>query len=103
MIDIAVEANGELGIYDSQTNKAANILGVQLGSLEYAQEIGIDLDYFLNPAFKFEDQSFQSYLVQVLANNGINVAAIASTVQNLYQDLKINLTPEEQSSGLIAR
>lgn len=104
MIDIVVnETTGELDTFDTQVNRAANILGVQLGSLEYAQDLGIDLEYFLSPEFKFEDASFQSYIVQVLASSGINVATIMATVQNLYQDLQINLTPEQQSTGLIAR
>lgn len=103
MIDIVVNNSGELDTYDTQVNQAANILNCQLGSLEYEPDLGVDLEYFLSPEFKFQDESFQSYLVQVLANNGINVATIATTVQNLYQDLKINLSAEDQSSGLIAR
>lgn len=103
MIDIVVNDSGELDTYDSQTNKAANVCNVQLGSLEYAPDFGVDLDYFLQPTYKFQDSSFQSYVVQVLASNGINVATITTTVQNLYQDLKINLAAEEQSSSLIAR
>lgn len=103
MIDIYSTGSGELETYDTQTHRAANILNTQLGSLEYAKDLGIDLEYFLSPDYKFQDASFQSYLVQVLANQGINVATIVATVQNLYQDLKINLSAEEQSSSLIAR
>lgn len=103
MIDIYSNGTGELETFDTQTHRAANILNTQLGSLEYAQDLGIDLEYFLSPDYKFQDASFQSYLVQVLANAGINVATITATVQNLYQDLKINLSAEEQSSSLIAR
>lgn len=103
MIDIVVNDSGELDVYDTQTNKAANVCNVQLGALEYAQDFGVDLDYFLQPDYKFQDSSFQSYIVQVLAANGINVATITTTVQNLYQDLVINLAAEEQSTSLIAR
>lgn len=103
MIDIVVNSSGELDTYDTQTNRAQNLLQVQLGSLEYAPTVGVDLEYFLSPEFKFQDASFQSYLVQVLASFGINVATITTQVQNLYQDLTINLSAEEQSSALIAR
>lgn len=103
MIDIVVGTGGELDIYDTQVNRASNILSVQLGSLEYEPDLGVDLNYFLDPKFKFQDASFQSYLVQVLASSGINVATIIATVENLHQDLKINLSPEDQSTGLIAR
>lgn len=103
MIDIYSTGSGELQTFDTQTHRAANILNTQLGALEYAQDLGVDLKYFLQPDYKFQDASFQSYLVQVLAASGINVATIMTTVQNLYQDLKINLAPEDQTSGLIAR
>lgn len=103
MIDVVVNQSGDLDTFDTQTNRAANLLSVQLGSLEYEPTIGIDLNYFLDPAYKFMDSSFQSYIVQVLAASGINVATITADVQNLYQDLKINLAAEQQSSALIAR
>lgn len=103
MIDIVVNANGDLDVIDTQVNQAANILNCQLGSLEYEQDLGIDLNYFLSPDFKFQDSSFQSYIVQVLANNGINVATIAANVENLFQEMKINLSAEDKNSGLIAR
>jgi hypothetical protein len=103
MIDIYSTGSGELETYDTQTHRAANILNTQLGALEYAPDLGIDLRYFLSPDYKFQDASFRSYLVQVLAASGINVATITDTVQNLYQSLDINLAPEDQSSGLIAR
>lgn len=103
MIDItSADATG-LGTYDTQTPKAANILSVQLGSLEYAQDLGIDLDYFLNQNIKFQNESFKAYLVETLANNGINTSSIIETVENLYSQYLINLAPEETSTGMLAR
>ena len=103
MIDIVSTGSGELQAFDTQVNRAANLLSVQLGALEYAPEVGIDLNYFLSDQFKFEDAAFYSYLVQVLASFGINVATVMSAVQNLYQSLKLNLSPEETSTSLMAR
>lgn len=103
MIDIVVNASGELDTFDTQVNKAQNILNIQLGSLEYWPEGGIDLNYFLSPQFEFQDKSFESYIVQVLANNGINVASLMTTSKDLYQQMLINLKAEDQSTGLIAR
>lgn len=103
MIDIVSAVDGlDLGIFDTQTCKAANILSVQLGDLEYAPTIGIDLRYFLSEEFRFQNSSFKAYLVEVLANNSINVAEVLDQVEGLYSVYAFNLSAEEKS-GLIAR
>lgn len=104
MIDIIVQADGlDLGTYDTQTERAKNILSVQLRALEYAQELGIDLKYFLTENYKFQNDSFRAYLVEVLANFGINVASVIDGEMALYTQMLFNLTPEETSTALIAR
>lgn len=104
MIDIVEAENGrDLGILNTQTPRAANILSVQLGTLEYAKDLGIDLKYFLSEDFKFENDSFKAYLVEVLANQGINVSSVTDVVHNLYNEFLFNLAPEENDSGLVAR
>lgn len=102
MIDI-VSIGADIGVYNTQTSRAANILSVQLGALEYAQDLGIDLKYFLSEDFRFQNESFKSYLVQVLANNGINVSSVVEVVEALFSNYTFNLTPPETSGGLIAR
>lgn len=104
MIDIISFNDGEdLGVQNTQVPRAANILSVQLGALEYAQEIGIDLKYFLSQDFKFENESFRAYLIEVLANSGINVSKVTDLVNNLYNNFIFELAPEETDSGLVAR
>jgi len=102
MTDI-VSVGDDIGLFDTQTTRAANILSVQLGALEYAQEIGIDLDYFLREDVSFQNESFKAYLVEVLATNGINVATVTETIETLYRQFTFNLTPEETSTSLVAR
>lgn len=104
MIDIVSSEDGQdIGLYDTQTERAKNILSTQIGSLEYQKNLGIDLAYFLSPDFKFQNESFKSYIVEVLAGNGINVASASETVNNLFSELQIKLTPDESSTALIAR
>lgn len=103
MIDIIGAGSTGLRVYDTQTSKAKNILSVQLGSLEYIPEFGIDLRYFLSEDVKFENESFKSYLVQRLASSGINVATVIETILPLYEKLTFNISPEENSTGLVAR
>lgn len=102
MKDIA-EIGTDLVILDTQTNRAANILSVQLGSLEYDPTMGIDLDYFLSEGIRFQNDSFKGYLVEQLANRGINVTNVQDTVQTLFEQYIINISPEETSTGLVAR
>jgi hypothetical protein len=60
MIDIISSNDGQdLGLYDTQTERAKNILSTQVGSLEYAKDLGVDLNYFLSPDFKFQNESFK--------------------------------------------
>lgn len=104
MKDIISLNDGEdLGLFDTQTPKASNILSVQLGALTYAEELGIDLKYFLSEDFKFQNESFKSYLIQVLANNSINVASVLDEAENLFRNYTFNLTPAETESALLAR
>jgi hypothetical protein len=104
MIDIvSAETGTDMGVLDTQTMKAANILSVQLGALEYAKDLGIDLKYFLSEDFKFQNESFKSYLIEVLANRGINVSSVVETVEALFSQYNFNLSPEETSTGLVAR
>lgn len=102
MIDI-VSLGSDIGLYDTQTSKAKNILSVQLGALEYAPDLGIDLEYFLSEDFRFQNESFKSYLIQRLANSGINVSSVIETIEALYTEYTFNLTAAETSGGLIAR
>ncbi len=102
MIDI-VSLGADLEVFNTQTSRAANILSIQVGTLEYAQDIGIDLKYFLSEDFKFQNESFKSYLVQVLANKGINVASVIETIDKLFETLTFNITAEEQTGSLVAR
>lgn len=104
MIDIVSTTNGQdLGVLNTQTMRAKNILNVQVGSLEYAKDLGIDLKYFLSEDFKFENESFRAYLIEVLANRGVNTTEIQDVVFGLYNEFLINISPEENDSGLVAR
>ena len=95
-------ASSDLGLFDTQTSKAGNILSIQLGSLRYAPDLGIDLKYFLDPDFQFQNESFKAYLIQVLANNSINVASVLESIDNLYSQYIFNLSPAESDGSLVA-
>ena len=103
MIDIISSDSNGMGLYDTQTERAANILAVQLGALEYWPEGGIDLKYFLTEPIAFQDASFRAYLVQKLAEWGINVASLAADLDMLFSNYLIRLSAPDTSTALIAR
>lgn len=102
MKDITEFNGNDLSLFETQVPKAGNILSVQLRSLEYAPTLGIDLKYFLQEGIIFQNESFKSYLVEVLANRGINLSTFESTIENLFANYELNLAPEETSTGLVA-
>lgn len=105
MIDITsvgTGPNADIGLYDSQAPKAGNILSVQIGALEYAQTFGIDLKYFLSENLRFQNESFRSYMIEVLANWGVNVASVDEVIETLFMQMTINVSPDENSTALIA-
>ncbi len=106
MIDINIPANvatSDLTVTDTDLFKASNVLAVQIGSLEYAPDFGIDLDFFLSEDFEFQDESFKSYLIQVLANNNINVTDLTENIEKLFSDYIITISKVQAKGTLIAR
>lgn len=103
MIDIKPKSGEDMVLYNTDVYRATNILSVQIGSLEYAPLLGIDLNYFLSEDFSFQNDSFKSYLIQTLANNGVNVASVIETIETLITNYTFNLSPQQTNGGLIAR
>ena len=98
MIDITSITGGDLLIQEAQTPKAANVLQVQIGDLEYAPEFGVDLEFFLNPDLNFQNESFKAYLIQRLAEHHVNVGQVIDSLNQFF--LKFTFTVgESQSSG----
>lgn len=103
IVGVSAGVSGDVQLQSTQAPRAANILSVQLGSLEYAEDLGIDLKYFLSEDFEFEDAAFKSYLIQRLANSSVNVTSVKEVVQTFYSQYKFEVANEENSTALIAR
>lgn len=85
MLDIVqIEDGKDLGFQDTATVKAANVLGVQLGSLEYAPTFGADFRFFLQSDFQFQNESFKSYLIERLTQHQINVGEVTEVLESLF-------------------
>lgn len=104
MIDIVDFTEDGMTLYDTQTQKAQNILQTQIGDLEYLPEtFGIDIRYFLTENIQFQNENFRGYIVQALATQGINVASIQEVLKALSTEFNINISPQDVSTGLVAR
>jgi hypothetical protein len=97
---IEVPSDGrDLRVQNSVVPKAANVLSVQLGSLEYAQDFGVDLRYFLQSNLKFQNESFKAYLVTRLTQHQINVVEVLKTLQTFYEQFTFSVTDADNNSG----
>jgi len=105
MIDIVAPSEEGLdqGVVFTDTTRAANLLSVQLNSLNFAPELGIDFDYFLREDLEIQNESFRGYLVEVLSERGISVISIITEVESLYQKFTMNIKDQETSSDLLVR
>lgn len=102
MTDITSMTGGDLVVRESQAAKAANVLQTQLGSLEYAQQFGIDLAFFLDPDFNFQNESFKAYLIQRLSEHHINVNQVLETLDRFSQQLVFEVGASQSTGGFIA-
>lgn len=100
MIDIA-ELGDDFTMVDTNVKRAENILSVQLASLVYAPEFGIDFKYFIDERFEFQNESFKAYLVRRLSDFGIDVTSVITLVEALYEKYTFNLAPTEQGDGFV--
>lgn len=99
MLDITLVTDGvDLGIGDTITPKAANVLSVQLGSLEYAQEFGIDKNFFLSSTFEFQNESFKAYMIERLTQHQVNVADVLETLESLYGVYTFKVSDTQKNS-----
>lgn len=78
MIDLYLDKDGILRKAETDIYKGENILKIQVGSLYYAQSLGIDIRRFIDPDVKIQVETFKSYSVQELVNQGVRVETIQS-------------------------
>lgn len=98
MIDIS-SISTDLVMLNTQTQKAKNVLQVQLGALEYAQTFGIDLEFFLDPDFQFQNESFKAYCVQRLSESFVNVNQVIEALETFSLDLTFSVGDSERASA----
>jgi len=105
MLDIIKIEDGEdLTVLDSVVMKAGNILGTQIGYLEYVPEtFGVDLKYFLQSNFQIQNESFKAYLVERLTQYQVNVSDCITTFNAFFNRLTFHVDDANKTEkGFIA-
>lgn len=99
---VSIQDGLDMGIAVTDVSKAANVLSVQLGDLEYAQDFGVDLRYFLTNNLQFQNESFKAYLVERLTTNQINVVNVVEVLNTLFSQLTFSVgDAANESKGFI--
>lgn len=88
---VQIEDGKDLQVQEWVAGKAANVLRTQLGSLEYALNFGVDLDFFVQSNFRFENQTFQVYLIQRLAEHQIDVVSVIEILEAFLERLRFSV------------
>lgn len=91
--------SSDLAVIDAQTSKAQNVLQIQIGALEYAKDFGIDLAFFVDPDFQFQNESFKSYLIQRLSEHHVNVNEVIEDLSAFILNFTFVVGEREGISG----
>lgn len=99
MIDIVDVRDGEdLVIQDSAVMKAANVLSVQTGSLEYAPLFGVDIKFFVFSQLRIQRESFKAYLIERMSMFQINTADVMETLERFYSTITFSVSSSVDNS-----
>lgn len=99
--DIVSTDGEDLKIARSDVSRAANVLSVQLGSLEYAPTFGIDLKFFLTSDFQLQNESFKAYCVERLLAHQVNVVNAIEVLRQLDKSFIFGIGDNDTGTGLI--
>lgn len=96
-VDIYLDKDGVLQRADTDVYKARNILSVQKTNTHYRPELGIDLKRFIDPNIKIQFETFRSYTLQEMVQQGARIDSILEVQKNLDKELdyKVSNTATE--------
>lgn len=99
---VGIPDGTDLQLARSDVAKAANVLSVQLGELEYAPNFGVDHKYFLDAEVAFQNESYRAYLVQRLVEHQVNIMQCVSTLSAFMETITYQVgEPFENGKGLV--
>lgn len=86
-VDIFLDRDGILQRADTDLYKGRNILDVQKYDTYYEPELGIDKRRFLDPDIRIQFETFRSYTLQEMVQQGVRLDNVIELQQKLYKEL----------------
>ena len=99
-IDIYLDKDGVLQRADTDVYKARNILSVQKTNTYYRPDLGIDLRRFIDPNVRIQFETFRSYTLQEMVQQGVRMEAVLEIQKNLDKELNYTVSQTE-NEGMI--
>jgi hypothetical protein len=99
ILDMGDPTDKDLKVTQTEAPRAGNVLSVQLSSLEYAQQFGIDMKFFLESEFNIQPESFKAYCVQRLLQHGVNVANTTDVLERFISTLQFYIGSSETTQS----
>lgn len=99
-VDIYLDKDGVLQRADTDVYKARNILAVQKINTHYRPDLGIDLRRFIDPNVKIQFETFRSYTLQEMVQQGARMDAVLEVQKNLDKELNYTVSQTE-NEGMI--
>lgn len=100
-VDIFFDKDGILQRADTDVYKARNILSVQKTNTHYRPDLGIDLRRFIDPNVRIQFETFRSYTLQEMVQQGVRIDAVMEVQQNLDKELDYRVSKTE-TEGMVA-
>ena len=100
-VDIYLDKDGVLQRSDTDVYKARNILSVQKTNTYYRPDLGIDLRRFIDPDVKIQFETFRSYTLQEMVQQGVRIDAILEIQKDLDKKMEYNVS-KTATEGMLA-
>lgn len=101
MLDIVDVKDGQdLVLVDSDVMRAANVLQVQIGDLEYAPWWGVDTKQFITSHVRFQTSVVLAHYLERLAQSQINVSDSLAVAHSLYHEYVLSIGSPPGQEGL---
>lgn len=95
------EQKKDLVLVSSELPRAANLIEVQLGCLYYQPDWGVDLEYFLNPDYEIQSESFEAYLLQRIGFWGMNVVNFIANQKPFIRQMVFSFGQSKENNSLM--
>lgn len=99
-VDIFLDKDGVLQRSNTDVYKARNILSVQKTNTHYRPDLGIDLKRFIDPDVKIQFETFRSYTLQEMVQQGARIDAILEVQRDLDKKMDYNVS-KTATEGMI--